>query len=223
MALGAHCKEAPLALDIRRKAFQFNSNGWKAPTGGKSMYKSLAVFALLIMIPSLSAAQNKHSPYAGQEKREVKALSPEDMEGYLTGQGMGYAKAAELNHYPGPKHVLELTEQLHLRKEQLDRTKEIYIQMHKAAVSIGRQIVERERVLDHLFADKKIDEKSLRKIAIEIGRLQGELRTVHLKAHLKMKEILLPGQIDKYDEARGYGGSGEINRHQHDKYHGGHR
>lgn len=39
---------------------------------------------------------------------ELQALTPEEVEQYRAGAGMGYAKAAELNHFPGPMHVLEL-------------------------------------------------------------------------------------------------------------------
>ena len=177
------------------------------------------VFTFLIF---LSFAQSGHSPYAGEEKREIKALSSEDIEGYLKGRGMGFAKAAELNHYPGPKHVLDLVEELHLSKDQLDRTKETYDEMHKDAVSIGRQIVEKERILDNSFANQEIDEKNLMEMTVEIGRLKGELRAVHLKAHLAMKGILSSHQVDKYDELRGYQRNGGKHKHQHHKYHSGH-
>ena len=40
------------------------------------------------------------SPYSGQETREIKAVSKDEITGYLSGDGMGFAKAAELNHYP---------------------------------------------------------------------------------------------------------------------------
>jgi Spy/CpxP family protein refolding chaperone len=184
------------------------------------MKKVLVVFGLIITIPCFTYAQSGHSPYAGQEKREIKALSGEDIEGYLTGQGMGFAKAAELNHYPGPKHVLELAEELSLEKEQIDKTKESYSRMHKEAVSLGKRIVEKERFLDHLFASQKIDLEKLKGTTIEIGRLKGELRAVHLKAHLEMREILTPHQIYRYDELRGYEGSG--GEHKHQGLHGGH-
>ena len=81
------------------------------------MTKVFIIFGLIITIPCFAHAESVHSPYAGQEKREIKALSQEDVEGYLTGQGMGFAKAAELNQYPGPKHVLELARELRLEKE----------------------------------------------------------------------------------------------------------
>jgi hypothetical protein len=59
------------------------------------------------------------SPYTGQERREIKALSNEEIDRYLSGDGMGLAKAAELNHYPGPRHVLELADQLQQRRQSL--------------------------------------------------------------------------------------------------------
>jgi Spy/CpxP family protein refolding chaperone len=184
------------------------------------MIKCLIILGLIIAIPSLACAQSGHSPYAGQEKREIKALSQEDVEGYLTGQGMGFAKAAELNHYPGPKHVLELAGELSLEKAQIDETKGAYDRMHKHAVSLGKKIVEKERFLDHLFASGRIDVEKLREITMEIGTLQGELRAVHLRAHLEMKQILTPHQIQRYDEFRGYQGVG--GEHKHQGHHGGH-
>ncbi len=184
------------------------------------MKKCLIILGLIIAIPCLALAQIGHSPYAGQETREIKALSQEDVEGYLTGQGMGFAKAAELNHYPGPKHVLELTRELRLEKAQIDQTKEAYDRMHKDAVSLGRKIVEKEGFLDQLFASGRIDVEKLREITLEIGTLQGGLRAVHLRAHLEMKQILTPHQIQRYDELRGYQGAGGEHRHQ--GHHGGH-
>ena len=184
------------------------------------MNKAFMILGLLITFPCLTFAQEGHSPYAGQEKREIKALSQEDIEGYLTGEGMGFAKAAELNHYPGPKHVLELTEELNLEKAQIDKTKETYNRMHKEAVSLGRKIIEKERFLDHLFASQNIDEKKLQGITLEIGTLQGALRAVHLKAHLEMRQILTLHQIHRYDALRGYEGTGAP--HKHHGTHGGH-
>ena len=42
---------------------------------------------------------------------------------FLAGAGMGYAKAAELNSYPGPMHVLELADRLGLTPDQQTKTK----------------------------------------------------------------------------------------------------
>jgi hypothetical protein len=45
------------------------------------------------------------SPYAGEQGRAIKALSQKEVSDLLDGAGMGYAKAAELNRYPGPMHT----------------------------------------------------------------------------------------------------------------------
>ena len=66
------------------------------------------IWVLFVLLFPLNAfAQQKPSPYEGQESRDIKALSDEEIRGLLNGQGMALAKAGELNHYPGPMHVLE--------------------------------------------------------------------------------------------------------------------
>jgi hypothetical protein len=76
------------------------------------------VFGVIMSIVAVAAAANTDSPYVGQETRDIKALSQQDIDDYLNGRGMGYAKAAELNHYPGPRHVLDLAHTLALTPEQ---------------------------------------------------------------------------------------------------------
>src|SRR5579883_151022 len=58
------------------------------------------------------------SPYAGLEARPVKALSDEQIADLKAGRGMGLALAAELNGYPGPRHLLDLADQLSLTPAQ---------------------------------------------------------------------------------------------------------
>ena len=86
----------------------------------------LRLWALLVMVVAMPAAAQT-SGYSGQEDREIKALSVEDTADLLAGRGMGAARAAELNHYPGPAHVLELREQLGLSAEQIHAVQEFSI------------------------------------------------------------------------------------------------
>src|SRR5687767_11125254 len=76
-----------------------------------SMKVTAALFALAVG-SQIGIAESADSPYVGQEDRAIKALDAKDVDGLLAGSGMGYAKAAELNGYPGPMHVLELAEKL---------------------------------------------------------------------------------------------------------------
>lgn len=155
-------------------------------------------------------------PYAGQQRREIKALSAEEAERYRTGQGMGFGLAAELNHYPGPKHVLELAKDLGLTDLQSAKTREIYDRMHAETVRLGEFLLEKESALDRLFAEGKVNEASLGKSIRENAALQGEIRIAHLKAHLETRALLTPAQIAKYDALRG---SGEGTPHVHDPSH----
>ena len=171
------------------------------------------LFFHLVSLPAF--AQERPSPYAGQESREIKALSDEDIRAYLNGLGMALAKAGELNHYPGPMHVLEFADQLKLTAAQRQRTEEIRKVMLDGAIPIGKRIVEKEAELDKLFASGVIDNTKLDAALADIGRLQGELRAVHLRAHLEQKRILTPEQVAKYDELRGY-----AKAETHDEHHG---
>jgi len=155
--------------------------------------------------PAPATLAEPQGPYSGQELRTIKALSEDDVRAYLEGQGMGFAKAAELNRYPGPKHVLELVDALALSDEQSAAVKRSFDAMKATAVALGRAIVEREATLDGLFARGEIDAKTLQAAVGEIARLQGELRAAHLAAHLETSALLSPQQIARYDELRGYG------------------
>ncbi len=151
-----------------------------------------------------SSAQEAPSPYRGQEGREIKALSVEEINALQAGEGMGLAKAAELNRYPGPKHVLELAEALELSEEQRTRTREAFDRMKANAVGLGSAIVEKEIALDRMFRERVIDREKLEAAVGEIANLQGRLRVAHLEAHLELESVLTQDQISQYVALRGY-------------------
>jgi Spy/CpxP family protein refolding chaperone len=157
---------------------------------------------LLIAAISASAA----SPYAGQETRAINALSSDEVTGLLEGAGAGMARAAELNQFPGPKHVLELATELELNEPQRIATQALFDAMRRDAVPIGTRIVGLERELDAGFARRDLDEATLERLTAQIGGLQGALRAVHLKAHLAQTRLLTVEQRTRYAKLRGYGG-----------------
>src|SRR5574341_662781 len=144
------------------------------------MYRPTTICVLFGIIPIFALAQSQHSSYAGQEQREIKALSASDIKMYLEGHGMGLAKAAELNHYPGPRHVLDLAAELKLSQEQFAKTQQAYDKMHAEAVRLGKLVVAKETQLDGLYATQKMSESQLRTIIGDLAKLQGELRFTHL-------------------------------------------
>jgi Spy/CpxP family protein refolding chaperone len=163
-------------------------------------------FALLSFVVALSsgAAHAEAPAYQGQQTREIKALSEKETADLLAGRGMGMARAAELNHYPGPAHVLELKDQLKLTPDQVRAVEARFEQMSAAAKPLGVELVDRERSLDAAFRNASITSDALSRATAEIGDLQGRLRAVHLMAHLEAKTILTPEQVSAYDALRGY-------------------
>ncbi len=165
-----------------------------------------AVICLVIAIPQLLLAgeSTPSSSYVGQESRVIKSLSAEEIEALENGSGMGFAKTAELNHYPGPKHVLDLSEQLELTPSQESRTRALYEDMRKKAVLAGQELLQAEGALDLLFFDEGVSAASLAMSLNTIGQLRAQLRFIHLEAHLRQKNILDPNQVTKYELLRGY-------------------
>ena len=164
--------------------------------------------ALVVFGGSCGVNHNEHahsqSPYTGEEKRDVKALSGDDIKNYLEGNGMGFAKAAELNGVPGPKHILENESKLDLSSEQREAIQNAFERMKEQAVDLGRQIVENEKELESFFRQTEITSDAVRAQTRKIAELQGNLRAAHLEAHLEMKKILSPQQVEKYNRLRGY-------------------
>lgn len=144
------------------------------------------------------------SPYAGQERRQIKGLSEQDVADLREGRGMGLAKAAELNSYPGPLHLLELAAELALTDAQRAATESIRASSRGRAQALGSKIIEAEHDLDQAFANATITTTELRSRVTAIAALQGELRIVHLEAHLAQRSVLTPPQVAKYDALRGY-------------------
>ena len=158
------------------------------------------------------------SPYAGQQSRSVKALSEEDIAALQNGDGMGMAKAAELNGYPGPRHVLALVTELRLTEAQANLITALCDRMSAAARPLGAKLIDRERLLDQLFAKGEITPERLSAETTAIGDIQGRLRAVHLAAHLETRSILTPEQVALYDDLRGYAGTG-TSSHDHPDEH----
>src|SRR5262245_57295472 len=166
----------------------------------------LALTVAVFVAAPLAHAQ--HGNYAGQQVRQIKALSSEEINQYRSGAGMGYARTAELNRYPGPMHVLELADKLGLSHEQRASTEKL-MTVHKAeARDIGATLVDAERALDQLFVSGAADESTLAKAVRHVAAVQGEFRLAHLETHRRMRALLNDQQIERYVQLRGYADTG---------------
>lgn len=173
---------------------------------------TLLLLLLLLAACTPEAGTDEHtaqdhateSPYVSEAGNTIKALTAQDVDNYLRGAGMGFAKAAELNSYPGPKHVLELADELQLTDEQKTQVEAIFAAMQAEAQRLGATLVEQEQALDALFAEQTADAAAVRTQVEAIGATRAAVRFAHLNAHLETQALLSNWQIRHYDMVRGY-------------------
>jgi hypothetical protein len=161
-------------------------------------------FALATDVLGQQSAHDHASPYVGQEHREIKSLSAEDIAELRRGGGWGLAKAAELNGVPGPAHLLEMKDKIALDEKQVRELRMLYDAMRAEAIAEGNRLIALEAELEKHFRDSTIDDQILRRLLDKIADSRQKLRYIHLSAHLKTPTILSEAQIDLYRTLRGY-------------------
>lgn len=172
---------------------------------------SLLVATVLAFAWPAFAQQKGHGPdhqkppYAEMVARPIKALSSDQIADLKAGRGMGLSLPAELNGYPGPKHVSELSDQLGLSAQQRQTTAILIEAMSKEAIASGAELIALETKLETLFADRTASKARVRVVIDRIGAVQANLRYVHLKSHLAMHAAMTPEQTRRYAVLRGYG------------------
>lgn len=168
-----------------------------------------AIIAAVLSSHPAVAGGNDHqhvhsSSYAGEETREIKALTKEDIDELLRGGGWGLAKAAELNGMPGPTHVPDMATELSLSDGQIERTRQIRDDMRREAKQFGERFVAKEAELEARFRAGDIAEAELVARVSEIEAIRAKLRAAHLSAHIEMARVLSAAQIERYRMLRGY-------------------
>ena len=169
----------------------------------KPHYPGLLVAAVAVL-SAVGAQADPAASYAGEQQRAIKSLSDTDVAGLLAGRGAGFAKAAELNGYPGPAHVLELAKDLHLSDTQANATRALMDQHKREAARLGAALVDAERQLDGLFAQRAATPSAVDQATARVGELQAQLRAEHLKTHITQTALLDSHQIARYASLRGY-------------------
>lgn len=175
-----------------------------------SMPKPLILIMAALLSSDPALAEERHhehihsSPYAGEQTRDIKALSKDDIDELLRGGGWGLAKAAELNGMPGPTHVLDMAAELNLSAEQIERSRRIRDAMRLKAKQIGERFVAKEAELETRFRVGDVTETELAARVSEIEAIRAKLRTAHLVAHIEIARILSTKQIERYAVLQGY-------------------
>ena len=184
------------------------------------MRLKLVCVIVLSMAGSAMAADGLTSPYRDQAASEIRALTPQEIADFRDGRGMGLARAAELNGYPGPRHVLDAARagQLHLTAAQSRTVQGLFDRMAQQAQRLGGEILREEQSLESEFRAGRIQETDLRARVARIAALQGQLRAVHLRTHLETRAALTEQQVRHYNELRGYSGDSAREPKPHDRH-----
>lgn len=176
----------------------------------RSTITAVAVAALGVATLGAAGAQHGHGHGSRQQggadgeapHRRIHADQTEANRVIAQGLGFGMAFAADRNGYPGPIHVLELRDHLQLTPEQQTKILALRDAMFAASRPASARLLEAEAHLDHLFADTRADEPSVRAALAEIERARAEVRAVHLLTHLQTRDILTASQRRTYHELR---------------------
>jgi len=140
-------------------------------------------------------------------------VSEQEKEALLKGAGLGAGMIAMMNGYPGPKHVLEMGDELELTAEQRESIGTIYGNVKAKSVELGTELVEKDEALAALFTSGSVSTGDVEKLAREIGELQGRVRAEHLNAHVETFDALTPAQREQLSSMQGmhqmHQGSGE--------------
>ena len=166
---------------------------------------TLALAASLLVTVPLDAqhAGHTHTPGAASEGHIAAQACADEFDAVVRdGRGFGLAFAADQQGYPGPLHVLELKDRLGLSPEQETRVRALLHAMFAESRPKGARLLEAEARLRALFAAGGADEARVRAATVEVERLRGEVRLVHLLAHLKTRDVLTEAQRRAYHEAR---------------------
>lgn len=178
--------------------------------------------AMLVAAIAVPVAAQPANPYAGLERHEISSLPPHEVNALLAGHGMGFAKAAELNGYPGPLHVIELAGPLALSDQQLAGTRKLMEAHRSRARTLGAEVVAAELALDRLFKERNANAAAVSAATQRVGVLHARLRAEHLNTHLAQTRLLDAKQIRRYAELRGYSSGsdqGDGMSHDHSKSH----
>jgi len=142
------------------------------------------------------------TPSAQADETSHHACLAEEREALERGQGFGMALVADRNGYPGPRHLLDLKQRLHLSADQEQEMQELFGRMQTRAVAVGKELLGKETELDRLFAGGEPEEANVRRLLSESAALRAELRWVHLSAHLEARRLLTPEQRAHYHALR---------------------
>ena len=170
--------------------------------------------SLLVAAPSRLLAQESApaptpAPYAEQLHTQIRGLSAAEIDDLRNGRGMGLARPAEINGYPGPRHVLDLSTELGLSESQQAAVQTLFEQMQAEAAPRGEQFLAVYTHLEQSFREGRASAETVTTMTAHLGQIEGQLRATHLKYHLLTRPMLTDDQNAAYARLRGYVSEGQ--------------
>lgn len=176
--------------------------------------RTLTIPILLVSLVIAGPAPAQHAPHGGHQggaavsgHEEAQRCIESFDRVVADGRGFGMAFAADRHGYPGPLHVLELGETLGLSPSQASQVRALETAMFAESRPRSGALLAAERRLDALFTSGRATEADLASLVAEVERLRGEVRLIHLRYHLRTRDVLTEQQRLVYHERR-WGGSG---------------
>lgn len=125
-------------------------------------------------------------------------LDPGELAAIRDARGHGMAAAAEAHALPGPRHALDLADELGLDDDQRSTLDRLMTEMRAGALSAGDEVLRAERALDVELAASRPDPERVETLSVAAGEARGRLRAVHLKIHIAAGHVLTPAQRARY-------------------------
>jgi hypothetical protein len=166
----------------------------------------LCLLALPLAAQHSQHMKNTAAASPQQAMAQHHAFLEAEREAIERGEGFGMAMAADMNGYPGPKHVLDMKKELKLTPTQEAAMQKLMAAMKEKALAKGKDVLLAEKRLEDYFAQGK-SEDELREETYRVASLRAELRWVHLSTHLAARTLLTAQQITAYQQLRYGGGS----------------
>ncbi|MCB4823056.1 hypothetical protein [Roseicella aerolata] len=71
-------------------------------------------------------------------------------------------------------------------------------------VAAGKRLIEAERALDRLFAERRATPETITQATARVGAAAASVRAVDLVPHVATRSLLAEEQVARYDQLRGY-------------------
>lgn len=179
--------------------------------------RRLVLVAILICLVVLSSACGRSTSTGQAEGRSggdaghaghvhggaIRSLPGRDIVALAGGEGGGLAKIADLNGYPGPRHVLDMDAHLNLTTRQREQLRQVMSTMEADAKEVATRYLSALAQLEEDTRQGSLSGDQFLKRYRAVEALRTELGAVHLITHFKTKDLLTPAQVATYYKPQG--------------------